>query len=113
MSKEQAHWLLIAVLFSTIPLSEALARYLHEVAYDMHKQDIAFSPLAGDNIQGRLTNLRKSAVLGSVVGPAFEAEIDTENGTGSVHFLLTKQGIALREEQERTTQRLQQGQLLN
>jgi hypothetical protein len=87
------YWLLISVLFSSLPLTPALAMTLHQAAYDLYRRDGAVQPVAGDALQGRVTNLRKDVLLGTIGGPAFEAQIETERGRGTVRFLLTRQGL--------------------
>jgi hypothetical protein len=86
-------WLLISVLFSSVPLSAALAATLHAAAYDLYTRDGAAAPVSGDVVTGRVRNLRKEMLLGTIGGPAFEAELETERGPGKVRFLLTRQGI--------------------
>jgi hypothetical protein len=46
-----------------------------------------------------VVNLRKEVSLGGISGPAFEAEIETERGSGVVRFVLTRQGLELMREQ--------------
>ncbi len=88
-------WLLISVLFSSVPLTAALAATLHQAAYDLYRTDGAAAPVAGDVVSGRVRNLRKEMLLGTIGGPAFEAELETERGPGKVRFLLTRDGIEL------------------
>jgi hypothetical protein len=88
-------WLLISVLFSSVPLTAALAATLHRAALDLYTRDGAAAPVAGDVVSGRVLNLRKDMLLGTIGGPAFEAELETERGPGKVRFLLTRQGIEL------------------
>ena len=52
-------------------------------------------PVAGEVVTGRVVNLKKSLSLGSISGPAFEAELDTARGSGKVRYLLTRQGLEL------------------
>jgi hypothetical protein len=89
------YWVLISVLFSSLPLTPTLAMTLHEAALDLFRNDKAVGEVAGDLIQGRVINLKKDLLLGTISGPAFEAEIDTERGHGKVRFLLTRQGLEL------------------
>ncbi len=89
------YWVLISVLFSSLPLSPTLATTLHEAALDLFRNDKAVGEVAGDLIRGRVVNLKKDLLLGTISGPAFEAEIDTERGHGKVRFLLTRQGLEL------------------
>ena len=89
------YWLLISVLFSSQPLTPALAMCLHEAALDLYKKDGSVGQVAGDLISGKVRNLKKDAVLGTIAGPVFEAEIETERGSGTVRFLLTRQGLEM------------------
>jgi hypothetical protein len=104
---EQAppYWILISVLFSSFPLTPTLATYLHEVAFDMHQSNTAMSPLAGELFQGKLYNLKKEALLGTISGPVFEANVETERGSGTVRFLLTRQGLDWMQEKNSGPQR--------
>lgn len=86
-------WLLISVLFSSVPLTPALAATLHATAYDLYVHDAGAKTVAGDLVSGRVRNLRKDMLLGTIGGPAFEAELETERGPGKVRFLLTRQGL--------------------
>ncbi len=89
------YWTLISVLFSTQPLTPSLAMTLHQTAYEMYQRGDAVGQVAGDLISGKVRNLGKDVALGGIAGPAFEAEIDTERGSGVVRFLLTRQGLEL------------------
>jgi hypothetical protein len=93
--RDTPYWQLISVLFSSVPLTPALAMTLHQAAYDLYRSDGGVAPVAGDALQGRVTNLRKDVLLGTIAGPAFEARIETERGKGTVRFLLTRQGLDL------------------
>ena len=95
MSSAGERWTLISVLFSSIPLSASLAATLHEVALGLYRDGGAMSPVAGDLVNGRVVNLRKTVALGSIAGPAFEASLETERGKGTVRYLLTRQGLEL------------------
>jgi hypothetical protein len=86
-------WRLISVLLSTIPLTPALAGTLHQAAVDLLRRNAGVIPVAGDLVQGRVVNLKKDMLLGTIGGPAFEAELDTERGSGKVRFLLTREGL--------------------
>jgi len=88
-------WLLISVLFSSVPLTAALAGVLYQAAYQLYQGDGAATPVAGDVVTGRVRNLRKEMLLGTIGGPAFEAELETERGPGKVRFLLTRQALDL------------------
>ncbi len=93
MAAEAQRWTLISVLFSSIPLNAALAATLHATALDLYRRDDPFQQVAGDLVSGRVVNLRKTMQLGSITGPAFEAKLETERGSGTVRYLLTRQGI--------------------
>ncbi len=88
-------WTLISVLFSSVPLSPSLAATLHQAAVELYRSDEAASPVAGDLVAGRVVNLKKTMQLGAITGPAFEARLDTERGSGTVRYLLTRQGLEL------------------
>lgn len=89
------YWVLISVLFSSQPLTPALAMCLHEAALELYRNEGSVGQVAGDLVSGKVHNLKKNAVLGSISGPIFEAEIETERGSGTVRFLLTRQGLDL------------------
>ena len=91
------YWVLISVLFSSQPLSPSLAMTLHQAAYDLYRRGDSAQPVAGDLLTGTVRNLRKDVQMGAIAGPAFEAEIETERGSGVVRFLLTRQGLELME----------------
>lgn len=93
------YWVLISVLFSSQPLTPALAMTLHQAAYELYRRGDAVRPVAGDLLSGKVHNLRKDVQMGAITGPAFEAEIETERGSGVVRFLLTRQGLELLEQQ--------------
>jgi hypothetical protein len=90
---DSTRWTLISVLFSTTPLSPALAGTLHSAAVELYRNDDAFGPIAGELVSGRVVNLRKTLQLGAISGPAFEATVETERGSGTVRYLLTRQGL--------------------
>jgi hypothetical protein len=89
------YWVLISVLSSSQPLTPALAMTLHQAAYELHRSGGSVQPVAGDLLTGKVHNLRKDVQMGAIAGPAFEAEIETERGSGVVRFLLTRQGLEL------------------
>jgi hypothetical protein len=95
MRQDPPYWLLISVLFSSVPLTPVLAMTLHQAAYGLYRTNGGAAPVAGDMLQGRVTNLRKDMLLGTIGGPAFEAQIETERGKGKVRFLLTREGLDL------------------
>jgi len=95
MASGETSWTLISVLFSSIPLSASLAATLHEVALDLYREDAAMRPVAGDVVSGRVVNLKKTLALGAITGPAFEARLETARGSGTVRYLVTRQGLEL------------------
>ena len=95
MSSEPQSWTLISVLLSTIPLEPALAATLHQAALDLYRSDGGVQQVAGELVNGRVVNLRKTLQLGAISGPAFEAKLDTARGSGTVRYLLTRQGLEL------------------
>jgi hypothetical protein len=90
---DQRSWLLISVLFSTVSLTPALAATLHEAALELLRRDAGMTPVAGDVMQGRVVNLKREMLLGTIGGPAFEADLETARGAGKVRFLLTREGL--------------------
>jgi hypothetical protein len=88
-------WTLISVLFSSVPLSSGLAVTLHEAALQLYQRDEPATPVSGELVTGRVFNLRKTMQLGAISGPAFEAKLETERGTGTVRYLITRQGLDL------------------
>lgn len=105
------YWQLISVLFSSLPLTPALAMTLHQAAWELYQSGGGFTAVAGDALQGRVTNLKKDMLLGTIGGPAFEARIETERGKGTVRFLLTREGIERLERRRRP--RAERPQFLN
>src|SRR4051812_22606669 len=93
MSEPLPYWMLVSVLFSSQPLTPALAMTLHQAAFELFRTNGSVAPVAGDLISGKVRNLRKDVLLGTIGGPAFEAEVETERGSGVVRFLLTRQGL--------------------
>lgn len=89
------YWVLISVLFSSFPMTPSLAMCLHHAAFDLHRKGSSEGPVAGDLVSGKIVNLKKDVLLGTMGGPAFEAEIETERGSGVVRFFLTREGLEL------------------
>jgi hypothetical protein len=94
MTDPAPYWTLIAVLFANLPLEQALAHRLYRAAIDLERRQADFEKLSGDLAMGQVRRLGKTMVLGSICGPAFEAELDTPSGSGKVRFLLTQQALA-------------------
>lgn len=94
------YWMLISVLFSSLPLQPPLAMALYHVAYELERTSAGEGEVSSGLAQGRVKNLRKDVVLGSIGGPSFEAELETERGKAQVRFLLTRQGLRMRSEME-------------
>jgi hypothetical protein len=92
-SAEPPYWTLISVLFSSQPLTPALARLLYESAFELYRTDRDAAPLRAELVEGTLESLRRDVALGAISGPSFEARIETARGAGTVRFLLTWQGI--------------------
>jgi hypothetical protein len=88
-----AYWLLIAVLQSSVPLEPPLAMRLYRAACDLHRRREDVEKIAGDLAQGEVRRLGKNLLIGSISGPGFEAVVDTPRGSGSVRFVLTRQGL--------------------
>ncbi len=93
------YWRLLSVLFSSQPLTPPLAMSLLQVALDLHRRDASAGEVQGELAQGQVRNLRQHVVLGSIGGPSFEARVETERGSGTVRFLLTREALQLLEAQ--------------
>ena len=85
--------MLIAVLFSTIALSEALSIRLYRAAIALEKEQRGVEKLTGELALGEVRRLGKTMALGALAGPAFEAELETPTGKGTVRFLVTEQAL--------------------
>lgn len=88
-----AYWMLIAVLASTVPLPPALSHRLYRAALELHRDRRDVEKLNGDLALGEVRRLGKDLLLGSISGPAFEALLDTPQGSGTVRFILTRQAL--------------------
>jgi hypothetical protein len=86
------YWRLIAVLFSAFPLEPSLAMTLYQAACDCLRDEAPSREIGGDTMTARVRNLNTEAVLGGISGPAFEARVESEDGTGTVRFFLTREG---------------------
>lgn len=95
--KATPYWRLLSVLFSSFPLTDAVAYRLLREAYDLYRRDRDGSRFGreGDLIlEGEMKNLRREVSLGVFFGPAFEAHVETERGKGTIRFVVTKDGIS-------------------
>ncbi len=90
-------WVLISVLFSSFPLEEDLALALHRIAMDLYQRGDSVGVIDHGLAHGQVKNSQKEAVVGTIVGPVFEAALETERGKGEVRFILTRQGLDLLE----------------
>jgi len=91
------YWRLLSVLFSTFPLTPALAYRLLREAYDLYRKDRDGAELDAEAdlvLTGEMKNLKRDVALGVFVGPAFEANVETERGKGTIRFVVTREGIA-------------------
>lgn len=86
-------WVLISVLFSSFPLEEGLALALHRVALELYRHGRGAGELEHGLARGVVRNKNQDAAIGTLTGPVFEAELETERGQGEVRFLLTRQGL--------------------
>ena len=66
---------------------------LYQAAIDLHRRSEDLEKLNGDLAQGEVRRLGKNLLIGSISGPGFEALLDTPRGSGSVRFVLTRQGL--------------------
>lgn len=88
-------WVLISVLFSSFPMDEGLATALHRIALELYTRGDSVGELDWGLAHGQVKNSRKSASIGTIAGPVFEAEMETERGKGEVRFILTRQGLEM------------------
>lgn len=86
-------WVLISVLFSTFPLEEGLALALHRVALELYRHGKSAGELECGLAHGVVRSANQDAAIGTLTGPVYEAELETERGEGEVRFLLTRQGL--------------------
>jgi hypothetical protein len=93
MAETVPYWRLIAVLFSSLPLSPPLAMRLYRAAVELHQTRDEVHRLTGDLAMGEVRRLQGTQVMGSVTGPGFEADVDTPEGKGRVRFIVTPQGL--------------------
>jgi hypothetical protein len=93
------YWALIAVLVSSIPLTESLAMALYHAGCDLYQRNQVVGEIAGDLLGGKLRRVQEHAVLGTLSGPAYEARIDIERGSAVVRFLITREGLRWMERQ--------------
>ena len=92
------HWLLIAILQSTIPLEQAVAMRLYHAALSLHSASGSVEKIHGDLATGQVRRLGKTLLIGSIGGPGFEAELDTPRGSGVVRFVITAEGLRLQDD---------------
>jgi hypothetical protein len=90
------YWQLLSILFSSFPMTPELAATLYEAAFELHTSDGKQKKVAGDALSGTVRNLKKHALIGTIGGPTFEADVETERGKGTVRFILTRQGLESR-----------------
>lgn len=86
-------WVLISVLFSSFPLEEGLALALHRVALELYRHGKGAGEVECGLAHGVVRSANQDAAIGTLTGPVFEAELETERGQGEVRFLLTRQGL--------------------
>lgn len=87
------YWRVISILFSSKPMSEDLALTLYRTALDLKREGHGSAVLDQDLVHGEIRDTKKSAVLGSIAGPVFEADLETAEGKMEVRFLVTREGL--------------------
>lgn len=105
LAADRPYWLLIAVLASSIPLSEDASLSLYDAACQMLEAGEGQAELRSRGVSGSIRNVGSDVVVGTLGGPLFEADVIAGGSSGHVRFLVTHQGMALREE-ERPPRRL-------
>ncbi len=87
-------WRLIAVLQSTVSLTPALSLTLYRAAARLHRDGEEVGEVAEREAGvGLVRNLRRELLLGTFGGPGFEASVDTPAGSGTVRFIVTREGL--------------------
>jgi hypothetical protein len=93
MPEQRPYWRLISVLFSAFPLTPALAMALYEAAARLHAEGGEKGDLSVQGLVGRVRNLKREVLLGSIGGAEFEADVESEERSGRVRFLVTREGL--------------------
>ena len=109
---ERPSWQLISVLYSSQPLSPAMAMTLTEAAFTLHKDARGSMELAGDFGSGRVRATNQTALLGTIGGPVFEARLETNAGDATVRYILTDEAIEHHEARHKRDSRIR-GEYLN
>jgi len=78
------------VLGSNLPLSETLRNDLLVMAIQAYLDDQTAVDFDWEGASGRLTTHGEAVSLESFVGQRFVVEIESEEGTGKVNFLVTE-----------------------
>lgn len=78
------------VLGTNLPLNESLRHDLLMLACRTYLDDETSVDIDWEGMSGRLTARDQAAQLGTFIGQRFVAEVDTEDGTGKVDFLVTE-----------------------
>lgn len=86
---------------SSVPLEQAVALRLYHAALELERESGSVHKLQGDLAQGQVRRLGKNMLIGAIGGPAFEAELDTPRGSGTVRFVVTPEGLARDADPER------------
>jgi hypothetical protein len=89
------------VLGSTIPLDDALRRELLTLAIRSYLDDVTRVEFDWQGAAGCLRTDGDAALLGSFIGQRFIAEIDTEERSGKVEFLVTEAQLRWATEHDR------------
>ena len=100
------YWRLIAVLASTLPLTPPLAMRLYRAAFELHRDEQEVHLIVGDLGQGEVRRLGRELVIGAITGPGFEAEVETDSGSGRVRFIVTREGLETGEERDEARRRM-------
>lgn len=74
-------------------MEESLALALHQAALELYRLGSSGSEFEHGLAHGHLKNANQDANVGTIAGPVFEAELETERGKGAVRFILTRQGL--------------------
>ncbi len=95
---EPPYWVLISVLFSSIPLEREVAWALYDAACDLVAAEQEEAALHTESVSGTVRRTGGHVVMGTLGGPTFEAAISTPaRADAQVRFFVTRQGIEHRE----------------
>ncbi len=82
------HWQRFFVLRAEVCVTPSIAERLMLNACEMARQYKAARRVKTDEMDGRITTQFAHTCIGSVSGQLFEADVETERGSGKVRFIV-------------------------